>query len=386
MNSTYSSDDKVVVVYSHDVGNLADFVFESPTGNFFRIADRTQSVRSFCDTVCRVWVYSESVYSLSVVVIAACSGYSKLVGLCIYAWECLLACKSLFIENSHFFLEYRSGSLGNFHYVCTILCLKNKWLVFSGCHNWLETRDHIGLGHPADVSFLAVSGRILVVWIESYEVGEVAAFLDNSLEAICFLVSIFALEKDVLYIYWVRNHLGIHDSCHVEVVTFLDNVGNIAFTIPYEVLYIRRNCVEFSFLEVDIIVRSVWVLHEERLHVGCSCELIVKFFNFLSFSSHVLCRWFYLIYNILDVAACVLLEELLVWIIVILYLTVRYDDGRILLVSERHHYEIHIWSNVVLSHSSLEHKRSHDIALVEQWRVLCEQFLIEDRALEIIPI
>ena len=44
----------------------------------------------------------------------------------------------------------------------TIIGLENKRNILLCGKNGLETRNHISLGHPADIAFLSVSSRVLV--------------------------------------------------------------------------------------------------------------------------------------------------------------------------------------------------------------------------------
>ena len=68
----------------------------------------------------------------------------------------------------------------------------------------------------------------------------------------------------------------------------------------------------------------------------------MKFCYFLALFSNVLCRRLNFEYYIFDIAACRLLIELLVGIVEVLNLAVRNNDGRVLLISERNHYEINV--------------------------------------------
>ena len=100
---------------------------------------------------------------------------------------------------------------------------------------------------------------------------------------------------------------------------------------------------------------------------------------------YVLLGWLHLKHHILDIAACRLLIQMFVGLVVCLYLLVAYRYGGILRIAERHHYELYISSVVVPLHLLRKHQRIGIVALGKEGAVFCIELLGVDGSLEVVP-
>ena len=235
---------------------------------------------------------------------------SKLVGLGVDGVGSLLACDRGLFEDSDLLLGDGGGLLAHDHHVGAILGLENHGLIHRCGDNTLESGDHIGLGHPADVSKFTVSRGVLVYGEFRHEGGETSAPANDSQKAVCKLAGIGALKQDVLYICGIRHGLAVHHADCIEGVAIRDDGRNLALAAEHEIVNLAVDAVQFAGLVPVVVQLTVRVLEKKCLHVLGASELGVRLGELLIGGSDILGGRNNLEYHIFDIAAGLLLEEL----------------------------------------------------------------------------
>ena len=388
MGGFQGGDHKVVVIHGDDLGNLAGLVVEGPTGHLAGILDGTEIVSAFQHAVDRVGIDTQGVASLAIVLILAGGSRSEVVGLAVEGIEGFLAGEGLFLVDGHLLLHDRSGLAGHLDDMGTVLGLQDIRLTnLSGDHG-LHALDHIGLGHPAQVTHLATVGRTLIGGVKGSQVGEgLLLALEDSHQAVGHVVGVRTLEEDMADVDGIGNVLGVHYLGQVEGVAGSDDIGSRSVAFPDIALDGRSDAGELALLVPVLGIRALGaVLHQEVLHVVGSDELIVQGGDGSPGSLDVFGGRNDLEHDILDIAAGLLAEEFLVIVVEVTDFAVGNRDGGILLEAERHHDEVHVGGIVVLSDIAAEHQWIDGIAGNEQRSIFVKILLIVDGVLQVIPI
>ena len=213
----------------------------------------------------------------------------ELVGLGINGVRGLLAGDSGLLEDSDLLLGDGSRLLAHHYDMGAVLGLDDHGLVHGSSDNALESGNHVGLGHPADVSEFAVSGGILVDREFGDKAGEVGTLAHHCDEAVCSLSCIRSLKEDVLHIGRVGDGLGVHHAYCIEGFAIGDDRRDGALAFEHEVIDILVDAVEFACFVPVVGELAVGVLQKEGLHVVGICELVVSLCELVIGCGDILC-------------------------------------------------------------------------------------------------
>ena len=164
-------DEEVVVVHGQNLGSLAGFVVEGPSGHGLGLVYGAVVGSGLRDGQA-VGVNLGGIYSLLVAFVRACGEGCEGVGLCVVAVEGLLACDGGLLKHCYLLLSNGLAGPGHEHHVGSVCACKRERLAYLSLEYGLHTGNHIVLGHPADSSELSVISGILVEGVLGCEVGE----------------------------------------------------------------------------------------------------------------------------------------------------------------------------------------------------------------------
>ena len=105
----------------------------------------------------------------------------------------------------------------------TVLGLEYERLTYLCGKGWLETRDHIALGQPADIALSAVCSALGVGRYGSRNIGEALALLEDVHYAVYLLLAVRGCEENMPYIDGIRNLCGSHDPAGIEYILVVGN-------------------------------------------------------------------------------------------------------------------------------------------------------------------